>query len=41
MIAKIVRKGNLKDFSEIEENLVCWLSKTSEIYSRYSTLTKL
>ncbi len=30
MIAKVVRKGRLKDFSEIEENLAYWLSKTPE-----------
>lgn len=30
MIEKVVRKRNLKDFSEIEENLVYWLSRTAE-----------
>jgi hypothetical protein len=30
MIAKVVRKGNLKDFSEVKANLVYWLSKTSD-----------
>ncbi len=30
MIEKVVRKGNMKDFAEVEENLAYWLSKTSE-----------
>jgi len=30
MIEKVVRKGNIKDFREIEENLVYWLSKTPD-----------
>ena len=30
MIAKVVRKGRLKDFSETEEDLDYWLSKTPE-----------
>jgi hypothetical protein len=30
MIEKVVRKGNMKDFVEVEENLAYWLSKTSE-----------
>jgi hypothetical protein len=30
MIEKVVRKRNLKDFSEIEENLGYWLSRTAE-----------
>jgi hypothetical protein len=30
MIKKVVQKRNLKDISEIEENLVYWLSKTPE-----------
>ncbi len=25
-----MRKGNLKDFAEVKENLIYWLSKTSE-----------
>ncbi len=28
MIEKVVRKADLKDFSEIKENLAYWLSKT-------------
>jgi hypothetical protein len=28
MITKVVRKENLKDFSEVAENLIYWLSKT-------------
>ena len=28
MIEKVVRKANLRDFSEIKENLAYWLSKT-------------
>mgnify|MGYP001140505327 CR=1 FL=1 len=30
MIAKVVRKGNLKDFPEVKENLAYWLSKTPD-----------
>ena len=30
MIEKVVKKGDLKDFSEIQENLRYWLSKTPE-----------
>ena len=30
MIEKVVRKGSLEDFSEAEENLAYWLSKTPE-----------
>jgi hypothetical protein len=30
MITKVVRKKNLKQFSEVEENLAYWLSKTSD-----------
>jgi len=30
MIVKVIRKGNLKDFSEVKENLVYWLSKTPD-----------
>lgn len=30
MIAKVVRKGNLKDFSEVKANLVYWLSKAPD-----------
>jgi hypothetical protein len=30
MIEKVVRKGNIKDFREVEENLAYWLSKTPE-----------
>jgi len=30
MIEKVVRKRNLKYPSEVEENLVYWLSKTAE-----------
>ena len=39
MIAKVVRKGNLKDFSEVVENLVYWLSKTPD--ERVSTVEYL
>ena len=30
MIEKVVRKGNIKDFREVKENLAYWLSKTPE-----------
>jgi hypothetical protein len=30
MIEKVVRKGNLGEFSEIKENLAYWLSKSPE-----------
>jgi hypothetical protein len=30
MIEKVVRKGDLQDFSEVEENLSYWLSKSPE-----------
>lgn len=30
MIAKVVKKGNLQDISEIKENLAYWLTKTAE-----------
>lgn len=30
MIEKVVRKGNLREFSEIKKNLEDWLSKTPE-----------
>jgi hypothetical protein len=30
MIEKVVRKRNLKDLAEVEENLAYWLSKTSD-----------
>lgn len=30
MIYKIVRKGDMQDFLEVKENLIYWLSKTSE-----------
>ncbi len=30
MITKVVRKGNLRDFSEVTGNLVYWLSKTPD-----------
>ncbi len=30
MIEKVVRKRNLKDFSEVRENLAFWLSKTPD-----------
>jgi len=30
MIAKVVQKRKLQDFSEIRENLAYWLSKTSD-----------
>ncbi len=30
MIKKVVRRGNLKDFSEIKENLAYWLSRKPE-----------
>ena len=30
MIAKVVQKKELQDFSEIKENLAHWLSKTSD-----------
>jgi hypothetical protein len=30
MIEKVVRKRSLKDFSEVRENLVYWLSKTPD-----------
>jgi hypothetical protein len=30
MIAKTVRKGNLRNVSEVRENLAYWLSKTPE-----------
>lgn len=30
MIAKVVQKKKLEDFSEVRENLAYWLSKTSE-----------
>jgi len=30
MVERVVWKRNLKDFSEIEENLVYWLSRTAE-----------
>ena len=30
MIEKVVRKGNLRGFSETEENLAYWLSRTPE-----------
>ena len=39
MIEKVVRKGDLKDYAEVEENFVYWLSKTSE--ERVSTVEYL
>ncbi len=30
MIEKVVRKGNMKDVIEVQENLVYWLSRTPE-----------
>jgi hypothetical protein len=30
MIKKVVQKKNLRDFSEIKENLAYWLSKTPD-----------
>jgi hypothetical protein len=30
MIEKVVRKGNMKDVIEVQENLAYWLSKTPE-----------
>ena len=30
MIRKVVKKGNLREFSEIKDNLAYWLSKTPE-----------
>jgi len=30
MIEKTVRKGSLRDFSEVKENLTYWLSKTPD-----------
>jgi len=30
MIEKVVRKGNLRDCSEVKENLSYWLSKSPE-----------
>ena len=30
MIEKVVRKGSLRDFSEVKENLSYWMSKTPE-----------
>ena len=30
MIQKVVRKSNLRDFSEVKDNLAYWLSKNSE-----------
>lgn len=30
MIEKVVRRGDLSNFSEIQENLTYWLSKTPE-----------
>ncbi len=30
MIERVVRKGNLKDFVEVKENLFYWLSKTPD-----------
>jgi hypothetical protein len=30
MIQKVVKKRNLKDFSEVKDNLTYWLSKTPE-----------
>ena len=30
MIQKVVHKGNLKELSEIRENLAYWLSRTPE-----------
>jgi len=30
MIAKVVQKRKLQDFSEVKENLAYWLSKTSD-----------
>ncbi len=30
MIKKVVRKANIKDFSEVKDNLAYWLSKTPE-----------
>lgn len=30
MIEKVVRKGNLQEFSEVKENLAYWLSKTPD-----------
>lgn len=30
MIEKVVRKENLKDFSEVKENLAYWLSRKPE-----------
>lgn len=30
MMQKVVRKGNLENFSEVRENLAYWLSRTPE-----------
>ncbi len=30
MIEKVVRKGNMKDVIEVQENLAYWLSRTPE-----------
>jgi hypothetical protein len=30
MMQKVVRKMNLRDFSEVKDNLAYWLSKTPE-----------
>ena len=30
MIRKVIKKANLRDFSEVKENLSYWLSKTPE-----------
>jgi len=39
MIQKVVKKENLRDFSEIKDNLAYWLSKTPEV--RLSTVEYL
>ncbi|MFZ3065725.1 MAG: hypothetical protein WA277_10650 [Nitrospirota bacterium] len=31
MIQKVVKKSNLKKFSEVKDNLAYWLSKTAEM----------
>jgi len=39
MIERVVRKGHLQELSEIRENLLFWLSKTSE--DRIATVERL
>jgi hypothetical protein len=39
MIAKVVKKANLRDVSEIKENLTYWLSKSPE--ERIETVERL